>query len=234
MSHAAAIPDPSADDRDGDAPAAAPPKRPLLLLVDGSSYLYRAYHAMPDLRGPEGVPTGAIHGMVAMMRRLREQFPAEHAVCVFDAPGGTFRDDWYAAYKANRSAMPGPLAEQIVPIHEVVRLLGWPVLMVPGIEADDAIGTLARTAVAAGHDVLVSTGDKDLAQLVDDHVALINTMTGERLDADGVRAKFGVAPDRMVDWLSLVGDAVDNIPGVDKVARRPPPSGSPSTARSTA
>ena len=199
------------------APAAAPPKRPLLLLVDGSSYLYRAYHAMPDLRGPEGVPTGAIHGMVAMMRRLREQFPAEHAVCVFDAPGGTFRDDWYAAYKANRSAMPGPLAEQIVPIHEVVRLLGWPVLMVPGIEADDAIGTLARTAVAAGHDVLVSTGDKDLAQLVDDHVALINTMTGERLDADGVRAKFGVAPDRMVDWLSLVGDAVDNIPGVDKV-----------------
>ena len=165
------------DDADDAAAKAAPSKRPLLLLVDGSSYLYRAYHAMPDLRGPDGVPTGAIHGMVAMMRRLREQYPAEHAACVFDAPGGSFRDEWYPAYKANRSAMPEPLAAQVASIHEVVRLLGWPVLTVPGVEADDAIGTLARTAVAAGHDVLVSTGDKDLAQLVGDHVALVNTMT---------------------------------------------------------
>ena len=114
-----------------------------MLLVDGSSYLYRAYHAMPDLRGPDGVPTGAIHGMVAMMKRLRERYPAEHAACVFDAKGPTFRDDWYAEYKAQRAPMPEALAQQIEPIHEVVRLLGWPVLEVPGIEADDAIGTLA-------------------------------------------------------------------------------------------
>src|SRR5690349_18127046 len=137
-----------------------------LLLVDGSSYLYRAYHALPDLRGPGGVPTGALHGMVAMMQRLREQVPAVHAVCVFDAPGPTFRDEWYADYKAHRAPMPEALAEQIEPIHEVVKLLGWPVLQVEGVEADDIIGTLARVAAAAGHEVVVSTGDKDLAQLV--------------------------------------------------------------------
>ncbi|HEY6134300.1 MAG TPA: DNA polymerase I [Rubrivivax sp.] len=188
-----------------------------LLLVDGSSYLYRAYHALPDLRGPDGVPTGAIHGVVAMMKRLREQIPAAHAVCVFDAKGKTFRDDWYAEYKANRSAMPEDLARQIEPIHEVVRLLGWPVLEVPGIEADDAIGTLARVAAATGHKVVVSTGDKDLAQLVTPSVTLINTMSNERLDEAGVRAKFGVAPERIVDYLTLVGDSVDNVPGVDKV-----------------
>ena len=188
-----------------------------LLLVDGSSYLYRAYHALPDLRGPEGVPTGAVHGMVAMMRRLREQFPAEHAACVFDAPGRTFRDDWYDAYKATRTPMPEDLARQIEPIHEVVRLLGWPVLMVPGVEADDAIATLARLGAEGGHDVVVSTGDKDLAQLVNERVTLINTMTNERLDVAGVMAKFGVAPERIVDYLTLVGDSVDNIPGVEKV-----------------
>ncbi len=190
---------------------------PVFLLVDGSSYLYRAYHALPDLRGPEGVPTGAIHGMVAMLQRaLRDVQPA-HAVCVFDAKGPTFRDAWYADYKAHRSPMPEPLVQQIEPIHEVVKLLGWPTLMVPGIEADDAIGTLAQAAAAAGHQVVISTGDKDLAQLVNDHVTLINTMSGERLDVQGVVDKFGVPPSRIIDYLTLMGDAVDNVPGVDKV-----------------
>jgi DNA polymerase-1 len=188
-----------------------------LLLVDGSSYLYRAFHAMPDLRGPDGFPTGAIHGMVAMMRRLRDQVPASHAACVFDAKGPTFRDDWYPEYKANRAPMPQALAEQIAPIHEVVRLLGWPVLEVPGIEADDAIGTLARVAERSGQRVVISTGDKDLAQLVTPQVTLINTMSNEVLDEAGVLAKFGVPPQRIVDYLSLIGDSVDNVPGVDKV-----------------
>jgi DNA polymerase-1 len=188
-----------------------------LLLVDGSSYLYRAYHALPDLRGPEGVPTGAIHGMVAMMKRLREQVGADYAACVFDAPGKTFRDEWYPEYKANRSSMPEDLAHQVEPIHEVVRLLGWPVVMVPGIEADDAIGTLARAASEAGWKTVVSTGDKDLAQLVDENVTLINTMTNETLDVAGVLAKFGVPPAQIIDYLSLVGDSVDNVPGVNKV-----------------
>ncbi|MGN6827395.1 DNA polymerase I [Paucibacter sp. M5-1] len=191
--------------------------KPILLLVDGSSYLYRAYHAMPDLRGPEGVPTGAVHGMVAMMKKLREQIGAEHAVCVFDAKGPTFRDEWYPEYKAQRSPMPDALREQIAPIHEVVRLLGWPILEVPGIEADDAIGTLARVAAESGHSVIVSTGDKDLAQLVTQDVTLINTMSNETLDVAGVQAKFGVPPDRIIDYLTLMGDAVDNVPGVDKV-----------------
>ena len=190
-----------------------------MLLVDGSSYLYRAYHAMPDLRAPDGFPTGAIHGFVAMMNWLRERYPAEHAVCVFDAKGRTFRDDWYPEYKAHRAPMPEPLAQQIAPIHEVVRLLGWPVLEVPNIEADDAIGTLARVAADNGHQVLISTGDKDLAQLVNARVTLMNTMAKppERLDVDGVKAKFGVQPERIVDYLTLVGDPVDNVPGVDKV-----------------
>ncbi|MFM7850107.1 MAG: DNA polymerase I [Rubrivivax sp.] len=188
-----------------------------LLLVDGSSYLYRAYHAMPDLRAPDGFPTGAVHGMVAMMRRLREQVPAAHAACVFDAKGDTFRNAWYADYKAHRPPMPEALAQQITPIHEVVRLLGWPVLEIPGIEADDAIGTLARVGAASGHRVVISTGDKDLAQLVTPAVTLINTMSNETLDEAGVLAKFGVPAERIVDYLSLIGDAVDNVPGVDKV-----------------
>ncbi|OYU27928.1 MAG: DNA polymerase I [Burkholderiales bacterium PBB2] len=191
--------------------------KPILLLVDGSSYLYRAYHAMPDLRGPEGVATGAIHGMVAMMKRLRDQVAAEHAVCVFDAKGPTFRDEWYPEYKAQRAPMPDALREQIAPIHEVVQLLGWPILEVPGIEADDAIGTLARVAAEAGHAVVVSTGDKDLAQLVTPDVTLINTMSNETLDIPGVIAKFGVPPDRIIDYLTLMGDTVDNVPGVEKV-----------------
>ncbi|MCI1193487.1 DNA polymerase I [Calidifontimicrobium sp. SYSU G02091] len=188
-----------------------------LLLVDGSSYLYRAYHAMPNLTAPDGFPTGAIHGFIAMLRRLREQIPAAHAACIFDAKGPTFRDALYPEYKAHRAPMPEALAQQIAPIHEVVRLLGWPVLEVPGIEADDTIGTLARRAAEAGHRVVISTGDKDLAQLVTPQVTLVNTMTNETLDVEGVKAKFGVPPERIVDYLTLVGDAVDNVPGVEKV-----------------
>ena len=188
-----------------------------LLLVDGSSYLYRAFHAMPDLRSAEDLPTGAIYGMINMLRRLRSDYSAAYIACVFDAKGKTFRDDLYAEYKAHRAAMPDDLVKQIEPIHEAVRAMGWPILMVEGIEADDVIGTLARQAVEQGMDVVISTGDKDLAQLVNEHVTLINTMSNEKLDRTGVLAKFGVPPERIVDYLTLVGDAVDNVPGVDKV-----------------
>jgi len=194
-----------------------PTSPPVLLLVDGSSYLYRAYHALPNLTGPGQFPTGAIHGFIAMLKKLRSDIGAAHAACVFDAKGKTFRDDLYPAYKATRSSMPEPLALQIAPIHEAVRLLGWPVVEVPNVEADDAIGTLARVAGEAGQRVVVSTGDKDLAQLVNERVSLINTMSNETLDVPGVQAKFGVPPGLIVDYLSLVGDAVDNVPGVDKV-----------------
>ncbi len=188
-----------------------------LLLVDGSSYLYRAFHALPDLRGPEGQPTGAVYGIIAMLKKLREQFPAAHAACVFDAKGLTFRNDWYAEYKAQRAPMPEDLVRQIEPIHEVVKMLGWPVLEVPGIEADDVIGTLSCLGASSASRVIVSTGDKDLAQLVNEYVTLINTMSNESLDVEGVKAKFGVPPERIIDYLTLVGDSVDNIPGVDKV-----------------
>ncbi|MDE2075829.1 MAG: DNA polymerase I [Burkholderiales bacterium] len=191
--------------------------RPILLLVDGSSYLYRAFHAMPDLRGPEQQATGAIHGMVNMLGRLRKDVQAEHAVCVFDAKGPTFRDEWYPEYKSHRPPMPDDLRAQIEPIHEVVKLLGWPILEVPGIEADDAIGTLAKFGAESGHRVVISTGDKDLAQLVTEDVTLVNTMSNETLDQAGVMAKFGVPPDRIIDYLTLIGDAVDNVPGVEKV-----------------
>jgi len=187
-----------------------------LLLVDGSSYLYRAYHAMPDLRGPDGGPTGALYGMVNMLRRLRREINAEYSACVFDAKGKTFRDDWYADYKANRPSMPDDLSKQIEPIHVAVRALGWPLVMIEGVEADDVIGTLAVQAEKRGMKVIVSTGDKDLAQLVTDHVTLINTMTNETLDRAGVVNKFGVPPERIVDYLSLIGDTVDNVPGVEK------------------
>jgi DNA polymerase I len=188
-----------------------------LLLVDGSSYLYRAYHALPDLRTKGGFPTGAIRGVVSMMKLLREQCPAAHGACVFDDKGKTFRDDWYPEYKATRTAMPDDLGRQIEPIIEGIKLLGWPVLTVPGIEADDAIGTISCMAAKGGFKVVISTGDKDLAQLVDANVTLINTMSNERLDVAGVAAKFGVPPARIVDYLALIGDSVDNIPGVDKV-----------------
>ncbi|MEC5409111.1 DNA polymerase I [Paraburkholderia sp. MPAMCS5] len=187
-----------------------------LLLVDGSSYLYRAYHAMPDLRGPEGGPTGALYGMINMLRRMRKEVTAEYSACVFDAKGKTFRDDWYPDYKANRPSMPDDLSRQIEPIHVAVRALGWPLLMIEGVEADDVIGTLSTEAEKRGMNVIVSTGDKDLAQLVSDHVTLINTMTNEKLDRAGVLAKFGVPPERIVDYLSLIGDTVDNVPGVEK------------------
>jgi DNA polymerase-1 len=188
-----------------------------LLLVDGSSYLYRAFHALPDLRSPGGFPTGAIHGVVAMMKKLREQYPSVHGACVFDDKGTTFRDEWYPEYKANRAPMPPDLAQQIEPIHEAVKLLGWPVLMVPGIEADDAIGTISCMAAKGGFDVVISTGDKDLAQLVNERVTLINTMSNERLDSAAVMEKFGVPPERIIDYLALIGDSVDNVPGVEKV-----------------
>ncbi|MCU0937283.1 MAG: DNA polymerase I, partial [Gammaproteobacteria bacterium] len=190
---------------------------PLLVLVDGSSYLYRAFHALPSLTTSAGQPTGAVYGVVGMLRRLVAEYRPTHAAVVFDAPGRTFRDDLFAAYKANREAMPDELAAQIAPIHEVVRALGFPLLLEPGVEADDVIGTLARRAEAAGYRVVISTGDKDLAQLVSDRVSLVNTMDNARLDPAGVVAKFGVPPERIVDYLTLVGDAVDNVPGVPKV-----------------
>jgi DNA polymerase-1 len=187
------------------------------LLVDGSSYLYRAYHALPDLRNGEGLPTGAIYGMINMLRKLRNDYPAQYIACVFDAKGKTFRDDMYPAYKEHRPSMPEDLAKQIEPIHEAVRALGWPIVVVEGVEADDVIGTLALQASQQGVNTVVSTGDKDLAQLVNDTVTLVNTMSGEVLDPPGVVAKFGVPPERIVDYLSLIGDAVDNVPGVPKV-----------------
>ena len=187
-----------------------------LLLIDGSSYLYRAFHAMPDLRNGAGDPTGAIYGMVNMMRRARSEIEADHIACVFDAKGKTFRDEMYPEYKAHRSPMPEDLVKQIEPIHALVKALGWPVLVVSGVEADDVIGTLACQASQAGWETIISTGDKDLAQLVNSSVSLINTMTDERLDIEGVVAKFGVPPERIVDYLSIIGDAVDNVPGVPK------------------
>jgi len=191
------------------------------VLVDGSSYLYRAYHAMPDLRAVPGDPaspaTGAIRGMVNMMQALRKDVQADYAVCVFDTSGPTFRDDLYTEYKATRSPMPDDLRSQIEPIHEVVKLLGWKVVAVPGVEADDVIATLAQTAAAQGIQVIVSSGDKDLSQLVNEHVTIIDTMNGKKRDVAGVTAEFGVPPSLMVDYQALVGDTVDNVPGVAKV-----------------
>ncbi len=188
-----------------------------LLLVDGSSYLYRAFHAMPDLRTSRGEPVGALRGYINMLRALRQQVPCDYCACVFDAPGKTFRDDLYADYKANRAEMPADLVRQIPAIHEAVRALGWPVLAIDGIEADDVIGALAAQAQSQGVRTVISTGDKDLAQLVNEQVTLVNTMSGEWLDVPGVSEKFGVPPQRIVDFLTLTGDTVDNVPGVDKV-----------------
>lgn len=196
-----------------------------LLLVDGSSYLYRAFHALPDLRNPAGEPTGAIYGMVGMLRRLRADGKlnagAQYGAVVFDAPGKTFRDDLFDQYKATRPSMPPDLASQIPIIHEIVRAMGWPLVMIGGVEADDVIGTLAVQASAHGINTRVSTGDKDMAQLVNEQVTLFNTMTRDNaaiefLDPENVVAKFGVPPNRIVDYLALVGDTVDNVPGVEK------------------
>ncbi len=190
----------------------------MLLLVDGSSYLYRAFHALPDLRNHANAPTGAIKGVLSMLRRLVADYPAaDRRAVVFDAKGKTFRDDWYPDYKAHRPPMPDDLAAQIAPLHEAIRALGWPLLCIAGVEADDVIGTLAAQATARGEDCVISTGDKDLAQLVNRHVTLVNTMSEETLDPAGVAAKFGVPPERIIDYLALVGDTVDNVPGVAKV-----------------
>ena len=192
-----------------------------LLLVDGSSYLYRAFHAMPDLRSTlsdgTSAATGAIRGMVNMMQKLRKDVRCDYAVCVFDAKGPTFRDALYDQYKAQRSPMPDDLRSQIEPIHEVVRLLGWKVVDVPGVEADDVIGTLACMGSSQGIEVIISSGDKDLSQLVDEHITVIDTMNDRRRDLAGVEAEFGVPPRLMVDYQTLVGDAIDNVPGVPKV-----------------
>jgi DNA polymerase-1 len=188
-----------------------------LLLVDGSSYLYRAFHALPELKSPRGEPTGAIYGVLNMLRRLAADHKAEARACVFDAKGKTFRDEEYPQYKANRPPMPEDLAAQIEPLQEAVAALGWPVVSVAGVEADDVIATLAERAKKEGWRCIISTGDKDLAQLVDERVTLVNTMQNETLDREGVERKFGVPPEKVVDYLALVGDAVDNVPGVEKV-----------------
>jgi DNA polymerase-1 len=188
-----------------------------LLLVDGSSYLYRAFHAMPDLRNNKGEPTGAIYGVLNMLRRLHKDIPSDYSACVFDAKGKTFREDAYPDYKANRPSMPDDLVQQIEPLHTAIRAMGWPLLMVEGVEADDVIGTLARDAQERGMRTVISTGDKDITQLVNPLVTLVNTMSNETLDEGGVEKKFGVKPERITDYLALTGDAVDNVPGVEKV-----------------
>ncbi|WP_130908057.1 DNA polymerase I [Pseudomonas sp. Sample_16] len=185
-----------------------------LVLVDGSSYLYRAFHALPPLTTSKGLPTGAVKGVLNMLKSLRKQYPDSPFAVVFDAKGGTFRDDMYAEYKANRPSMPDDMRVQIEPLHQSVIALGFPLLCVEGVEADDVIGTLARSSAAADRPVIISTGDKDMAQLVDGHITLVNTMTGSSMDVEGVKEKFGVAPEQIIDYLALMGDSSDNIPGV--------------------
>jgi len=191
-----------------------------LILVDGSSYLFRAYHALPALTNSKGLNTGAVKGVIGMIKKLIADYPDGEVVVVFDAKGPTFRNDMYADYKANRPPMPEELREQIEPIHEIIRAMGLPLLCVPGVEADDVIGTLAKDASDRGEPVLISTGDKDMAQLVNDHVTLVNTMTNTLMDRDGVVAKFGIPPELIIDLLALQGDKVDNIPGVAGVGEK--------------
>ncbi len=193
------------------------PSRKTLLLVDGSSYLYRAFHALPDLRNPAGEPTNAIKGVLSMLHKLRKDYAADYIACVFDAKGKTFRDDLYPEYKAHRPPMPDDLRSQIEPLHQAIRAEGWPLIAIDGVEADDVIGTLVVEAARQNIRSIVSTGDKDMAQLVNDHVTLVNTMSDETLDEAGVTAKFGVPPNRIIDYLTLIGDTVDNVPGVAKV-----------------
>jgi DNA polymerase I len=188
-----------------------------LLLVDGSSYLYRAFHAMPDLRNAQGEPTGAIYGVINMLRKLAHDYQPQYAACIFDVRGKTFRDELYPEYKAHRPSMPEDLAHQVEAIHDVVKAMGWPVVGVAGVEADDVIATMAEMAEQKGWKSIISTGDKDLAQLVTEQTTLVNTMSNETLTPEAVQKKFGVRPDQIVDYLMLVGDAVDNVPGVNKV-----------------
>lgn len=191
-----------------------------LVLVDGSSYLYRAFHALPPLATSKGLPTGAVKGVLNMLKSLRKQYPDSPFAVVFDAKGGTFRDEMFAEYKANRPSMPDDMRVQIDYLHGCVKGLGYPMLCVEGVEADDVIGTLARSSSAAERPVVISTGDKDMAQLVDGHITLVNTMTGSVLDVAGVKEKFGVGPEHIIDYLALMGDKVDNIPGVPGVGEK--------------
>ncbi|WP_411562405.1 DNA polymerase I [Pseudomonas shirazensis] len=191
-----------------------------LVLVDGSSYLYRAFHALPPLTTSKGMPTGAVKGVLNMLKSLRRQYPDSLFAVVFDAKGGTFRDALFADYKANRPSMPDDLRVQVEPLHASVKALGYPLLCVEGVEADDVIGTLARSSAAAGRPVIISTGDKDMAQLVDGHITLVNTMTGSVMDIAVVHEKFGVGPEHIIDFLALMGDKVDNIPGVPGVGEK--------------
>ena len=177
-----------------------------LLLVDGSSYLYRAFHALPPLMTSKGMQTGAVKGVINMIRRLIADYPGSPVAVVFDAKGKTFRHDMYKEYKANRPPMPDDLRPQIEPIHQIIKAMGLPLLMVEGVEADDVIGTLAVQATQLKMDAVISTGDKDMAQLVNQHISLINTMDNSRLDEAGVEAKFGVRPDQIIDYLALMGD----------------------------
>jgi DNA polymerase-1 len=188
-----------------------------LLLVDGSSYLYRAFHAMPDLRNRQNEPTGAIQGVLNMLHRLHKEYPADYSACIFDAKGKTFRDDIYPEYKANRASMPDDLRAQVAPLHEAIKAMGWPLIVEEGVEADDVIGALAKQAEREGIRVIISTGDKDIAQLVNEHVTIVNTMSNEVLDIAGVTNKFGLPPERIIDYLTLIGDTSDNVPGVEKV-----------------
>ncbi|MDH3273375.1 MAG: DNA polymerase I [Gammaproteobacteria bacterium] len=191
-----------------------------LVLVDGSSYLYRAFHALPNLSNAQGEPTGALHGVLSMINKLRREQPTALVGIVFDAPGKTFRDDLYADYKATRPPMPDDLRSQVEPLLQAIRAMGLPLLQIEGVEADDVIGTLCHAAAAKNLNVLVSTGDKDLAQLVNDNVTLVNTMNESVMDRDGVKAKFDVWPEQIIDYLALVGDSSDNIPGVPKVGAK--------------
>ena len=190
---------------------------PDLVLVDGSSYLYRAFHALPPLSNSRGEPTGAVFGVLNMLNSFLSTFAPARIAVVFDAPGRTFRDDLFAEYKAHRPPMPDDLRAQVEPLLAAVQALGLPLLRVAGVEADDVIGTLARNAAQRGLKVLISTGDKDMAQLVGEEIRLINTMSGSKYDRAGVKAKFDVWPEQIIDYLALVGDSSDNIPGIDKV-----------------
>ncbi|MDW3189642.1 5'-3' exonuclease H3TH domain-containing protein, partial [Vibrio sp. Vb0932] len=192
------------------------PENPLIL-IDGSSYLYRAFHAYPGTMSNGEIPTNAVYGVVNMLRSMMRQFASERIAVVFDAKGKTFRDEMYSEYKANRPPMPDDLRCQIEPLHNVIRAMGLPLICVPGVEADDVIGTLAYQASQQGMPVLISTGDKDMAQLVDDNITLINTMTNVVMDREGVVEKFGIPPELIIDYLALMGDKVDNIPGVPGV-----------------
>jgi DNA polymerase-1 len=191
-----------------------------LILVDGSSYLYRAFHALPPLTNSKGHPTGAIYGVINMINKLLHDQGTDHFVVIFDAPGKTFRNDLYSEYKANRASMPDDLRPQIEPIHEIIKAMGLPLIMIKNVEADDVIGTLSKEAAIKNMDVIISTGDKDMAQLVDQNITLINTMNDEILDRDGVKQKFDVYPEQVIDYLTLMGDKADNIPGIPGVGAK--------------